>query len=140
MNRNLRILGVVACLLVLWMVVRGTNGCAMPDPDQKTTVTILPESSDKDAFAEAQVYFGGKQIKNTHANHLSTSDPYALNVKGTHTGQGKFEVEWYTALEGPRAKVLITVMNKAKDRHTHYPLEVDDKTASKTITLYKMTP
>jgi len=111
MKRNLRILGLVACLLTIWMVTRGTNGCA-PVPDASGTLHVEPLENDSD-HSGAAVYGSGKlKNKNTANGNLDGS------------GTGNFELQWYTALQGQEITGIITVISTDGKSHTHEPYTV----------------
>lgn len=133
MKSKYRMLGLVACLLVVWMVTRGTNGCAMPPPDERNIVNIVPDSTNASAFEEAKVYSGANAITNVHADHNiaagkeNTLNPHNLNNTG---GQGTFEISWYTALEGNNPQAMLTIVSKNGDSHTHVFVTLDSKVAT----------
>jgi hypothetical protein len=106
MTRKIRILGLVACLFVVWMVTRGTNGC-MVAPDAGGVLHVEPDEADTD-HEEALVYGSGKLTdKKTNKKHLDNN------------GEGDFEFQWYTALNGEEITGIITVISKDGRSHTH---------------------
>jgi hypothetical protein len=142
MNRNLRILGMVACLLVLWMVVRGTNGCAVPDPEipppeQGDDLTIT--SPDHADFNDALVFSGGHQLLDYN---LTPPAPVELPSNG---GTITVKIKWYGALEGLTPSGMLTIISKQdKIKHVHHsyavPSELNVDFSSYTNGMCAATP
>jgi len=116
MKRNLRILGLVACLLTIWMVTRGTNGC-MVVPDMTATLTIDGDATSDPEQANAAVYGSGK-LKNKNAN--------ATNGNLGPNGDATIELKWYKVVQGDSLEGMVTIVStkgnngaKKNPKHIH---------------------
>jgi hypothetical protein len=101
------------------MVVRGTNGCALPPEDAERTIRVFPHAPQPE-HQNARVYLSGKALKNTIPD--DPNNPYQLNSSGV----GEFVIKWHTALEGETIQGVLTVIKSidhtgtfTEDHHTH---------------------
>lgn len=119
MKRAIRILGIVACLATVWLVTRGSNGCA-PTPDFEVLEVESPELEPGDPqltyFDDAEVYGSGKIGKVKKEVTLP-------NGKKRRTGTAT--VMWYAALQGNELAGVLTVVSADGQWHTHAPFKVE---------------
>jgi hypothetical protein len=117
MKNAYRILGVVACLALVWMVATGSNGCGIVT--YKATVTIQPGSVDPATLEGAHVFGGGTASAAYHTGKLA-------NLDSSGSTAAPIDIVWY-ALESPTPAphegVLTIVCTNGE--HTHVPFTVD---------------
>lgn len=114
MKNKFRVLGFVTCLLVVWMVTRGSNGCApLPGPDAEVKLEIEGDAHADADQANADVYGSGKLA--------------VLDDDGNAKGDKAIKFEWHTALYGDTLEGVLTIIStkpNGKDKHMHVPYKV----------------
>lgn len=130
MKNTYRVLGLVACLFVVWMVTTAGDGCGIVT--HEATITL---EGKRVPHGQADVYGGGTASAAYHTGKLGT-----LTVAGTGNAAdpatGTFKIVWYdvdvTSVHEGILTVLCKTWNEEKGiweyngEHRHVPFSVTD--------------